>query len=82
MGSETTHTPYRDGPILVRGPISLIDPEGNPIETRRRTVALCRCGNSSIRPLCDGTHKEIGFTADGRDGRAVARCDAEAPYGG
>lgn len=77
--SRPTSTPYRDGPILVRGPIRLTDPEGNLVETRRKTVALCRCGESGIKPFCDGTHKRIGFTAPGRDGRAVALGVPEAP---
>jgi CDGSH-type Zn-finger protein len=56
-------TPYRDGPYLLRGPFELTDQDGNVIETGRRTVALCRCGRSQIRPFCDGTHKLIGFEA-------------------
>jgi CDGSH-type Zn-finger protein len=59
-----TVTPYPDGPILVRGNIDLRTAEGEPIETRRRTVALCRCGLSNIKPLCDGTHKAAGFRTD------------------
>ena len=58
-------TPYRNGPYLVRGPFELTDQDGNPIATSRRTVALCRCGRSQIRPFCDGTHKLIGFEAAG-----------------
>ena len=58
-------TPYPDGPYLLRGPFVLTDCEGNEIETARRTVALCRCGRSQIRPFCDGTHKLIGFRAPG-----------------
>ncbi|MCZ7429693.1 CDGSH iron-sulfur domain-containing protein [Micromonospora sp. WMMA1949] len=56
-------TPYRDGPLLVRGDFALVTPEGTPIETRRGTVALCRCGKSAIKPFCDGTHKVAGFQA-------------------
>jgi CDGSH-type Zn-finger protein len=56
-------TPYRDGPLLVRGPFTLVDPAGAPIESKRNTVALCRCGKSRMRPFCDGTHKLTGFTA-------------------
>jgi CDGSH-type Zn-finger protein len=62
---EVTITPYRDGPYIVRGNFTVIDQEGNPIEMRRKTVALCRCGRSQIRPFCDGTHKLIGFEAPG-----------------
>ncbi|AXO38236.1 CDGSH iron-sulfur domain-containing protein [Micromonospora chalcea] len=58
-----TITPYRDGPLLVRGDFALVTPDGTPIETRRGTVALCRCGKSAIKPFCDGTHKVAGFRA-------------------
>jgi CDGSH-type Zn-finger protein len=49
-----------NGPLLVRGALEIIDPDGEPLYTRR-TVALCRCGSSSIKPFCDGTHKLVGF---------------------
>ncbi len=29
----------------------------------RPSIALCRCGQSSNKPFCDGTHKQVGFTA-------------------
>jgi CDGSH-type Zn-finger protein len=58
-----TITPYRDGPLLVRGDFRLVDTEGNEIDPGRRTVALCRCGKSGIKPFCDGTHKRSGFSA-------------------
>ena len=69
MAERATITPYRDGPYLIRGDFQLTDQDGEPIETRRRTVALCRCGKSQIRPFCDGTHKLIGFRAPGGGGR-------------
>src|SRR4051794_22879834 len=56
-------TPYRDGPLLVRGPFRLVDQDGREIEVQRTTIALCRCGKSRTRPLCDGTHKLSGFSA-------------------
>ena len=61
--TETVITPYRDGPLLVRGPIRLQDQEGTEIVVEREVVALCRCGKSRSRPLCDGTHKVIRFRA-------------------
>jgi len=63
MDETATITPYRDGPLLVRGPFRLSDQDGNEIEVGRRTVALCRCGKSRMRPFCDGTHKVIRFSA-------------------
>ena len=51
----------RDGPLLVTGGIRVTRSDGQTLEVRNR-VALCRCGQSKIKPLCDGTHKEIGFT--------------------
>lgn len=60
---EVVITPYRDGPLLVRGPVRMIDQDGNAIELDRETVALCRCGKSRLRPFCDGTHKLIRFSA-------------------
>jgi len=56
-------TPYRDGPLIVRGPFKLVDQDGQEIELRRKTIALCRCGKSRMRPFCDGTHKLIRFSA-------------------
>jgi CDGSH-type Zn-finger protein len=66
-------TPYRDGPLLVRGPVRLQDQDGNEIELGRTPVALCRCGKSRLRPFCDGSHKLVRFQApsgpeNGRDG--------------
>jgi CDGSH-type Zn-finger protein len=66
----TRITPYRNGPYLVRGPVVVVDQDGNEIEVKRQVVALCRCGRSQIRPFCDGTHKAIGFRAE--SGLAVA----------
>ncbi len=37
---------------------------GNDVQTfDRPVIALCRCGQSASKPLCDGTHKQCGFTA-------------------
>ncbi|HVD39076.1 MAG TPA: CDGSH iron-sulfur domain-containing protein [Solirubrobacterales bacterium] len=58
-----TITPYPDGPYLVRGEFAITDQEGNELPLERRTIALCRCGKSRLRPFCDGTHKLIGFKA-------------------
>jgi CDGSH-type Zn-finger protein len=62
-GDPVTISPYPDGPVLVRGDFVVQDPTGRPIRSGRGTVALCRCGRSSTKPFCDGTHKVIGFRA-------------------
>jgi len=56
-----TITPYPDGPLLVRGTVELLTPDGERIDPGRRTCALCRCGLSAIKPFCDGSHKVSGF---------------------
>lgn len=58
-------TAYPDGPLVVRGDVDLRTPDGQPIHRDRRTTALCRCGLSTIKPFCDGTHKAAGFRSDG-----------------
>ena len=58
-----TITPYRDGPLIVRGDFRLLDQDGNEIDPGRETIALCRCGKSGIKPFCDGSHKRAGFSA-------------------
>jgi CDGSH-type Zn-finger protein len=61
MDEPARITAYRDGPFLVRGPVEIVDQDGNAIPVDRETVALCRCGKSRLRPFCDGTHKLVRF---------------------
>lgn len=49
-----------DGPYWVTGGIPIELSDGRRLEVRNR-VTLCRCGHSQNKPLCDGTHAEIGF---------------------
>lgn len=53
-----------DGPLLIRGDIVLIESGGAPVPQARRTIALCRCGASTIKPFCDGSHKLVGFRSE------------------
>jgi CDGSH-type Zn-finger protein/uncharacterized Fe-S cluster protein YjdI len=55
-------TPYADGPLGVSGSVEILSGTGRTID-RVRATALCRCGASSNKPYCDGTHKTIGFVA-------------------
>jgi CDGSH iron-sulfur domain-containing protein 3 len=53
------------GPIVVEGDdVTIVDWQGRPYMIERRPVALCRCGHSSRKPFCDGTHRTCGFTGD------------------
>ena len=56
--SDVTITVCPDGPLLVRGAARILDTEGNQIGGDRATVALCRCGRTSIAPFCDSSHKK------------------------
>jgi CDGSH-type Zn-finger protein len=58
-----TVTVYENGPLLVRGEFTLRTAAGETVDPGRDTIALCRCGKSSIKPFCDGTHKAIRFRA-------------------
>jgi CDGSH-type Zn-finger protein len=63
--SQVTIRVRDNGPFVVEGPITVIDADGNAfaIPANKPAVALCRCGQSSKKPFCDGTHKTCGFTA-------------------
>ena len=61
MAEHTKITALDNGPYLVKGPVLLLDAEGNEFRAERSTVALCRCGRSMTKPFCDGTHSKIGF---------------------
>ncbi|HEY6963515.1 MAG TPA: (4Fe-4S)-binding protein [Gaiellaceae bacterium] len=54
--------PSANGPLLVRGPIKIVDADGNVVQELEK-AAFCRCGGSQNKPFCDGTHKTIGFVA-------------------
>jgi CDGSH-type Zn-finger protein len=66
----TTIEAARNGPYLVTNVPRLTDHLG--AETRPLPqLALCRCGNSATKPLCDGSHARAGFT-DAKDPKRVA----------
>ena len=61
--AAVTITPLENGPYLVKGPVTVVDVDGSQYQTERSTIALCRCGGSTNKPFCDGTHSKIGFAA-------------------
>lgn len=48
-----------NGPYLVEGDFQLVDAQGKEVPLKKK--ALCRCGGSTMKPFCDGTHSKIGF---------------------
>jgi CDGSH-type Zn-finger protein len=56
---SVTITIRENGPYVVDGEVKLVDAAGNEVPLKKR--ALCRCGGSTTKPFCDGTHSKIGF---------------------
>ena len=48
-----------NGPLIVDGEFRLVDANGQEFPIKK--AALCRCGGSTTKPFCDGTHSKIGF---------------------
>ena len=46
-----------DGPLYAKGDLNIASETGEPI-LRETRAALCRCGHSRNKPLCDGSHRE------------------------
>ncbi len=59
--SQTEVEVRANGPLLVTGNLVVTDAAGNRVKKEKKT-AFCRCGASSNKPYCDGTHTKIDFT--------------------
>ncbi|MCH7785227.1 MAG: (4Fe-4S)-binding protein [Bacteroidetes bacterium] len=57
---ETKIEILENGPLLVYGTLKVTDKDGN-IETKNKTTAFCRCGESNNKPYCDGSHIKADF---------------------
>ncbi len=55
-----------NGPYVISGDVTIVDVEGNQFSWTGTAVALCRCGQSSNKPFCDGTHRKAGFSSEVR----------------
>ena len=60
ISTETRVEVKANGPLLVYGDITVRDAAGNE-ESKSRTTAFCRCGQSLSKPYCDGSHSRTGF---------------------
>ncbi len=53
-----------NGPLVVSGPVVIVDPQQNEIKIAEGDSAyLCRCGASKRKPFCDGEHHAVDFKA-------------------
>ena len=52
-----------NGPNVVTGDLAVVTASR---VREMKTAVLCRCGYSSDKPFCDGTHVKIGFSDSGR----------------
>ena len=70
-----TITVRNNGPYLVEGPVRVLDADGQEYDLSGKTrFSLCRCGGSTRKPFCDGTHSKIGFIGAER---AVAEAEKQ-----
>ncbi|HEY3025123.1 MAG TPA: CDGSH iron-sulfur domain-containing protein [Pyrinomonadaceae bacterium] len=61
--ADVTIRPMSNGPYIVEGDVDGLDTAGNKVTSQKPRLAVCRCGASSNKPFCDGTHSAIGFQA-------------------
>jgi CDGSH-type Zn-finger protein/uncharacterized Fe-S cluster protein YjdI len=57
-------TTIKNGPLKLDGAHEIVSGTGRTLDRCAQSF-LCRCGHSAGKPYCDGTHKKIGFEADG-----------------
>ena len=59
----------KTGPLIISPEdaeqVTIVDADGNPVPFNKagKPLKLCRCGASTNKPFCDGTHSRIGFLA-------------------
>lgn len=82
-GEQVESTPDRNvaaiepnGPIYLRGDMEIVTRQ-DEVLLRDTRVALCRCGGSRNKPLCDGRHAHVEF----EDGGTLGNCDKESVDG-
>jgi CDGSH-type Zn-finger protein len=63
--AATRITVRSNGSVRIEGDFEICDQDGNVFDLGgRRVISLCRCGHSSNKPFCDGSHKIVGFQSE------------------
>ncbi len=61
MQNKLKITPIKNGPLMVEGQVKVNNSKNELIKEGDK-LFICRCGGSTNKPFCDGTHNKIGFT--------------------
>lgn len=75
MPNKISISTSQNGPLVVKDMENLTEGNGNIFPVKKKTIALCRCGESKHKPFCDGTHGKIGWTDEKLEGRQPRRKD-------
>lgn len=59
----------REGPILVEGPVDVVQADGTTVRSDRFVVAICTCHRSRVYPWCDTSHRRRKASGDRPGGR-------------
>lgn len=68
-GSEVTIYPVRNGPLVIRGHLTVTSDDGGQFATGPR-MTFCRCGRSGNQPFCDNSHRATSFEEEAPAPRA------------
>ncbi len=60
MADVTVQT-LPNGPLQISGQAKIVDAQGKEYQAQDPAY-LCRCGSSSNKPFCDGTHRKVEFS--------------------
>jgi CDGSH-type Zn-finger protein len=52
----------KNGPLLIKEEVKVVDmATGKEVTIEKFPIALCRCGQSTTKPFCDGSHSRCDF---------------------
>ncbi len=74
MTNKPSIEPTVNGPNRVTNLKEFRNSIGEPLETQQE-MYLCRCGGSSNKPYCDGTHRKNGFHGEKSPDRVPDKID-------